>query len=187
MKPIRKARETLKWLRILGLLAFGFALMIAASIGGLMVQYPVRSALWHCTHGKYVYLGKNQLKLPLLWWHDRDEDVGTIVLMRGVVDDRIAFMPSELHLTPQKPGKTIKDDQSAEAIQNKLVSKTRFVPIIITAPVGKIYCVRDQSNPRFSALFCFSAKVPWNLNFFPGSGDNAQAEGEAESILATLK
>jgi hypothetical protein len=174
-----------KWF---GILAFAFVLLICGGIGGLMVQNPVRAALWHCIHGNHMNIGDRQITLPLSWWRVEDTDFGSIVLRHAEIDSRIAFrMTDELNFTPQKPGRTIKDDQLAATIQRELAMKNRFISVEITAPVGKIFCVKSQSLPNWPFLTCFSSKIPWNMNFFHGPGDARETEAQAESILATLK
>lgn len=173
-----------KWL---GFLALAFVLLICAGIGGLMVQYPIRAVLWHCTHGNHVNIGNREVMLPLSWWQGEDRAYGSIVLRHAEIDSKIAFSTSELVFTPQKPGRTVKDDQLAKAMQRELASKNRFFPSEITAPIGKVYCVKSMSLPKWPFLFCFSSKVPWNMNFYNGLGDARETEAQAESILATLK
>ena len=178
-----------KWF---GLLAFAFVLLISAVIGGLMVQYPVRAFLWHCTHSRFVNVGNRRLELPLSWWRGEDTDYGAIVLRHAEVGSRIVFIGSDLGTSdlvfaPQKPGRTVKDDKLATTIQHELAAKNRFTPIEISAPIGKIYCIKDQSLPKWPFLKCFSSSLPWTMTFINGAGDAAEAERQAESILATLK
>jgi hypothetical protein len=155
-----------------------------------MVQYPVRAMLWHCTHEKCINLGGVSLELPLLWWRGKDGEGGTIVLRRAGIDDRLGFMTGDLSLIPFRSGRAIRDDEDAQRLQiwwiKNLNGKSgqAVVPIVITAPAGKIFCGRDRAIPEFSSLYCFSSKTPWKMFFGPGS---TQEESEAESILATLK
>lgn len=174
-----------KWI---GLLSFGFAILISVAIGGLMVQCPIRAFVWHCTHSRFVNVGNRRLELPMSWWRGEDTDYGAIVLRHAEIPSGIAFVTaSELAFTPQKLGRTIKDDELAATIQRELAAKNRFIPTEITAPIGKIYCVKSQSLPKWPFLTCFSSKIPWNMTFVHGAGDATEAESQAESILATLK
>ena len=155
-----------------------------------MVQNPVRAVFWHCTHEKYVSLGSARMTLPLLWWRGQDDDRGGITLKHAAIDYRLSFVTSDLRLIPLRPEVTIRDDDAAEKAQG-LWTKTLngkggqdFVPIVIAAPAGKIFCTRDRTIPEFSSFLCFSYKTRWKMWFGPGS---IQEESEAESILGSLK
>lgn len=179
-----------KLLRSFGVVFFGCLLLVVFAICGAMVQYPVRAVFWHCTHGKYVNVGNATLALPLLWWPQNEKEGGTIALRRAAIDYRFAFMPSEIRLIPLKPGSTISDDEDAERIQSafmkELSGNTRqpFVPIVIAAPAGKLFCGIDRAVPEALSLFCLSSRFRWRVWFGPGS---IQEEAETESILSTLK
>ena len=176
--------------RVLAAVAFSVVVLIAGCIGGMMLQYPVRAATWHCIHGNEVMVGNRQLTLPLLWWRGKDIGSGSIVLRRGRIDSRLAFATSELTLTKLKDVKAVTD---ADGIlgQNALLadlnrgrSKQTAFPLIVASPAGRIYCVKDLSIPNFSFLFCLPTGARWNFVFGPGT---AKEESEAESMLATLK
>jgi hypothetical protein len=135
-------------------------------------------------------LGNARLELPLLWWRDKDEEDGIIVLKHAKIDYRLAFMPSELHLIPLKPDTMMRNDEEAERVQKWWIKSINGkgpqydLPIVITAQAGKIFCGRDRAIPELSTLDCFSSKTPWKMFFGPGS---IQEESDAEAILATLK
>ena len=176
--------------RAFAAVAFTFVVLVFICIGGLMLQYPIRAAAWHCVHGNQVIVGNRQLTLPLLWWRGKDND-GTIVLRRGRIDSRLAFLTSELNLTPQKTGKPKIGDIEAKNVRiailadlNKGKSRPTAFPFAINAPAGEIYCVRDFSMPNSPFLFCYSTSNRSNILFASGSG---MEESEAEAILATLR
>jgi hypothetical protein len=175
---------------MLGVVAICLLFLGALAIGGAMVQYPIRTVFWHFTHEKYINLGNARLSLPLLWWRDKDEEGGIIVLKHAKIDVRLTFMPSELNLIPLKSEAPIRDDEDAERVQSRWIKSINgngpqnVIPIVITAPAGKIFCGRDRAIPELSSLYCFSSKAPWRMFFGSGS---IQEESEAESILATLK
>ena len=149
---------------------------------------------WHCLHGNYAQVGSYRVRVPLLWWGQRDSThYKSYLLLRAFpFNTRLQTRLTVRSTLPVDVPKT--DQEASELVQTLIASKdakatagTSSSMVILRAKHFSLYCEKLEFTPFAiplnTSLFCSAAGVPYTWNYFGPSSN----EREAELVLSTLE
>ncbi len=177
---------------------FAYTLICLCVISMCFLSYAYRRYVtavgWHILHGSTVEVAHRQLRLPLLWWADKDSEHYDTTLLFRARPSRATLAP-EITVSPALSGSMSSSDQeelkSMQALVtgiNRRASRGEAASLItIKTPTSTFYC-RNQPIAvagivLSSQLFCNAAGIKYSFVYDGDLND----EKEAELILSTLR
>ena len=170
------------------------ALALAFVLGTAHYNRYVYAVAWHCAHGNYAQVAGHNVRLPILWWAEKDPDYYDTYLLLRACPFSTRVRPS-LTVRPTLQGAAretdaeeleavqaliaLKDSKSTAGISSSLVTLhskqfTLYWERLEFAPFG---------TPINTSLYCAAAKSSYFWNYF----GPLFYEKEAELILSTLQ
>jgi hypothetical protein len=161
-------------------------------------RFYVYAVCWHCVNGAYAHVAGNRVRLPLLWWEEKDSDHYDTYLLKRALNTSV-LLPPQIKVGPLLAGALRGSDEderksmeqlvyaSNEGADNGSISAASSSLVTLNGKNMHVYCKQTDisvlGRVLESNLFCLSKGVNY---FFSYDGSRAH-EKEAESVLSSIE